>query len=123
MNAFSYWPYDEVTIDCSGENLDVIVKTPWLEASTNRAAFKAEELNALTLKINEQRLAPEDLPILQNFFQHFHRYPLAYILPTPKIGSSLDSHLLCDHSLLNGDIKNVLHGIFSSFPCSELEEQ
>lgn len=111
MHSFTYWPYDEVSLDTHVADGQIKLKTPWLEAFTKREFFDDEKLLSLSHKLADRSLTVDDLGMVNEFFRHFHQYPIAYILPTPKEGA-LDRHSLVDESLLVGSIEEVLARIF-----------
>lgn len=97
MSAFSYWPYDEVSLDVKTPG-QLTLKTPWMEATTSSAPFNPVHIARIRNKLHDKTLTADDLPLVSDFFRHFHQYPLAYILPREKNSTSLDSHALYDHS-------------------------
>lgn len=122
MNNHIYWPYDEVSLETL--NGKVKLKTPWIEASTSQSFFNKSALTTLETKLSDNSLTADDLGLVNNFFQHFREYPLAYILPTHKTAPSLDQHGLVDRSLLDGSLSETLSKIFNAMVphSSELEE-
>lgn len=103
--SFTYWPYDEVSIDATGEELNIM--TPWLKASTSLIAFNKESVDRLSAKLGHKTLSAEDLPWVSDFFSHFEQFPLAYILPTNKNGG-LDLHGIKDSRLENMSFQELL---------------
>jgi hypothetical protein len=113
MNSFTYWPYDEVSLEFKAANGDITLKTPWLEAKCSGAHFDTTAITALSSKMNDKTLGPNDVNLVSNFFRHFHQYPIAYILPEPKAGAQLDCHALKDKSLLQGSLIETMKEIFA----------
>lgn len=99
MNEFFYWPYDEVSIDAHHPE-KLILRTPWIEATTSSMPFNQQNLLALSEKLTQKSLSISDIGLVSDFFQHFRHYPFAYILPTDKNYPSLDHHALIDQSIL-----------------------
>ncbi|MCA9506914.1 MAG: iron-containing redox enzyme family protein [Myxococcales bacterium] len=108
MSNFNYWPYDEVSLESSANLDDIVVKTPWLTATTNKARFSQSLVPFLSSKLHGKSLSPQDIPAVNEFFKHFHQLPFAYILPTPKLSHSLDAHHIKDQCLLHENIKEIL---------------
>lgn len=118
MSNHTYWPYDEVLLETNFADGQIRLKTPWLEAKTSQAQFNETSLRALKTKLSEKTLDIDDLGLVNDFFQHFEAYPLAYILPTRKLGDSLDTHNVFDASFATGSFSYVLKKMLAS--CSDL---
>lgn len=103
MTNFTYWPYDEVTLEKEEINNILTIKTPWISATTKISFFNQDALNTLYTKFTSGTLSAPDLPLVSGFFRHFAHYPIAYILPFVKNNSPLDSHMLMDETLLKCD--------------------
>lgn len=109
MNTHLYWPYDEVSLEIPGDS-SIVLKTPWLKATTSAVPFNKEKLLELSTKLTEQRLSIKDAVFVNEFFTYFKQYPVSYILPTIKT-EPLDKHYLIDHSLLEMSFEQVLEAI------------
>lgn len=121
MSTFTYWPYDEVSLETNANTHEVILKTPWLQAITKDNFFDAEELSKLSTKLDTKSLSIADMSLVNNFFKHFEQYPVAYILPTPKKALKLDKHITKDQKFLKTSIKDVL-GYTTDLPNNDIEE-
>lgn len=123
MSSFTYWPYDEVTLDAKHPG-ELTVKTPWLEATTSSAPFNPSNIARLKTKLHDRSLCADDLVLVNDFFRHFHDYPLTYILPTPKKAIGLDRHDIHDFSNLTTELDEVLFSVLidnASFTRDEAE--
>ena len=114
MSSFIYWPYDEVSLDVKIPG-ELTVKTPWMEATTSTAAFNPLHIARLKAKLNDQSLSANDMVLVNDFFRHFHQYPLAYILPTAKNGATLDNHSLIDASNLSDDFTEIILRVVKTY--------
>lgn len=123
MNNYSYWPYDEVSLEREMPTGLLKLKTPWLEATTKSEFFHPEQLAMLCEKMDAGSLSPHDLPSVNSFFRCFHQYPVAYILPTPKHTSPLDTHQLIDTTLFEGDLEVMARDIFTQNKEAFTEEE
>jgi hypothetical protein len=119
MSSFSYWPYDEVSLDAKVPG-QLTVKTPWIKATTSSAPFNPVQLARLKTKLEDKTLGADDIVLVSDFFRHFHQYPLAYILPRLKMGELLDRHEIKDHhhviASFGENLRTILieHGGFTS---------
>ncbi len=114
MNRFSYWPYDEVSLQADFAQQQITIKTPWLEATTNCNMIEESKIRSLTRKVNAQELSEMDLELFNDFFKHFSHMPFGYILPTRKKETSLDPHLLRDQTLLTQGLREIFRKILGS---------
>ncbi|HXW52750.1 MAG TPA: hypothetical protein VEL47_01465, partial [Myxococcota bacterium] len=112
MNDFIYWPYDEVSLDIKTQG-KLVVKTPWMEATTSSLPFDVFGLSELSRKLNENDLSHDDIGMVSDFFSYFHQYPLAYVLPTNKTSSGLDTHAIKDSSILQMSFEDLLCSILN----------
>jgi hypothetical protein len=112
MHEFIYWPYDEVSLDINMPGT-LVVRTPWMEATTSSLGFDSHELIALSNKLKENNLSGDDIVAVSDFFRHFHEYPLAYILPTKKAASGLDMHGIKDRTILHMSFESLLSTILA----------
>lgn len=103
--SFTYWPYDEVSINTSNDELTI--KTPWMSASTPLEIFDQENILQLKSKLNDKTAGINDMPLISDFFGHFHKYPLAYILPQNK--DAQDVHKVLDQRLLPMNFLQILN--------------
>lgn len=117
MSSFTYWPYDEVSLNACDEEL--CITTPWLKASTSLQPFDKDRVYKLKAKLEDKTLTPQDLPWVSEFFSHFHQYPVAYILPKNKEGK-LDRHELNDQSLKDLNFQELLIKICGSLDRNEV---
>lgn len=124
MSSFTYWPYDEVSLDAKKPG-ELTIKTPWMEATTSLAPFHPAQVARLRSKLQDKTLSVDDIVLVNDFFKHFHAYPLAYILPTPKADLFLDKHELDDETNLTADFDEILFTIVTTrggFSEQEAEE-
>lgn len=108
MNDFLFWPYDELTLELSADQDVILVKTPWIEAAVAVTGTNKVNIQALATKFSHNQLAPSDMNLVQWFFKDFSKYPLCYILPSPKTSSQLDCHSMQDDRCIHGELVEFL---------------
>lgn len=113
MSSYTYWPYDEVTLNKNHEANTISIQTPWLQATTSASLIADDNFSDLQNKLNQQLLTAADLHLVNNFFSHFDDYPFSYILPAPKSERALDKHGLIDENLLEQNLDDILSSLFS----------
>lgn len=107
MKGFLYWPYDEVTVEATPSRDVITVKAPWIQAKVKGPVEPKANLEALLEKFEKKELAPTDVGLLHWFFSNFEKYPLCYILPTPKSGAT-DLHTTQEVQLGNSSLEEIL---------------
>jgi hypothetical protein len=107
MTSFVYWPYDEVSLEANIPG-ELTVRTPWMEATTSATPFNPAQVLRLKTKLNDKSLSADDIVLVNDFFKHFHHYPLAYILPSLKDEDGLDTHSLEDNANLDGNFDDIV---------------
>ena len=93
---YTYWPYDEVTIEVGTKSDNVLIKSPWVEAKMPVTETNKNTLENLIPKFKNTSLNGEDLPYLNQIFSKLSDFPFCYILPTKK-----ENKILNNHSIIN----------------------
>ncbi len=101
-------PYDELQIDFNETTNSLNLQVPWLKIATQVEVENPDILKKCLLNLKNGTVSASDLQTISTVLESFSKYPVYYIVPSPKKG---DSFQITDTSLLGKKLPETLQQI------------
>lgn len=103
-------PYDELKIDFDEKNNTLNLQVPWLKIATQVEIENPEILKQCLHNLQTNQMTASDLQTISTVLESFNKYPVYYIVPSPKKG---DEFQIVDDKLIGKTLFESLSQISS----------